>query len=261
MSEPYEVLAVRYGTVRSRKSELIYRYASYHEPDAEVEMAYYFWLLRRNGSTVVVDTGFDPDVAARRGRTCLVAPVERLRALGVDPVTVETVIVTHFHYDHVGNVDAFPRATFIVPRRELDFWTGPLASRFQFASHVEADEIARLGRLVEHGRVRVTDGSEEILEGVTATTVGGHSPGQLVTTVAARDRVVALASDAVHFYEELELERPFGVVADLAQMYAAYDALKELAGSGAVVVPGHDPDVLRRFPAVDGSDGNVVQLG
>jgi glyoxylase-like metal-dependent hydrolase (beta-lactamase superfamily II) len=261
MPDAWEVTAFRYATLRGRKSELVYRYESYGEPDAEVEMAYYFWLLRRPGATVLVDTGFDPEVGARRGRTCLCPPVEALRRHGVEPGDVDTVVITHFHYDHIGNVGAFPRARIVVPGKELDFWTGPYANRTQFASHVEAGEVARLARLADEGRVERTDGTEEILDGVRAVNVGGHSPGQQVTVVAVAGGSVALASDAVHFTEELELERPFGVIADLAQMYAAYDVLRELESSGAVVVPGHDPDVLRRFPAVDGSDGSAVRLG
>lgn len=261
MSAPWEVLAVRYGSLQSRKSDLIYRYESYGEPDEEVEMAYYFWLLRRDGETVVVDTGFDPQVGERRGRKCICPPLEALRKLGVDPESVETVLITHFHYDHIGNVAAFPRATVVVPRKEFDFWTSSLASRFQFASHVEEDELARLQRLAADGRTRSLGATEEVVDGVTTICVGGHSPGQQVTSVRTNDGIVALASDAVHFYEELELERPFGVIADLAEMYAAYDALKELADAGVAVVPGHDPDVLRRYPALEGSDGNAVRLG
>ena len=104
----YEVLAVRYGTLRTTRSELFYRAGSYGEPDAEIEMAYYFWLLRRGAETIVVDCGFDPAVGARRGRTCLWAPVDALRALGVEPAEVSTVIVTHLHYDHIGNLAALP---------------------------------------------------------------------------------------------------------------------------------------------------------
>ena len=261
MSKPWEVVAVRYGILHSHKSELIYRYESYGEPDEEVEMAYYFWLLRRGGETILVDTGFDPAVGTRRRRTCLLPPVEALRSLGVDPEQVETVLITHFHYDHVGNVAAFPRAMFFVPRKEFDFWTSSVASKFQFASHVERGEVALLEHLAAEGRIRLTDATEEVVDGVTAICVGGHSPGQQVTTVEVGDGTVALASDAVHFYEELEHERPFGVIADLAEMYAAYDVLNELAGAGAAVVPGHDPDVLRRYPALEGLDGNAVRLG
>lgn len=261
MAEPFEVVAIRYGTLRARKSELVYRYASYGDPDAEVEMAYFFWLLRRPGETVLVDTGFDPAVGARRGRTCVLPPLEALGSLGVEPNGVDTVVVTHFHYDHIGNLDAFPHAQIVIPRKEFDFWTDSVATRKQFAVHVEPAEIARIERAVTEGRVRSTEGEEEILGGVTALSVGGHSPGQQVTTVAVEDGLVALASDAVHFYEELELDRPFGVIADLARMYEAYDALKEMAAAGTTVVPGHDPDVLRRHPAIDDLKGNAVRLG
>ena len=255
----YEIHAVRYGALRSSRSELFYRYASYGEPDAEAEMAYYFWVLRRGGETVLVDTGFDPLVGARRGRTCIVEPVAALHGLGLEPEAVSTVVVTHFHYDHIGNLAAFPRARLIVPRAELDFWTGPIARRFQFGSHVEEDEIAHVRRAADERRVRTTSGTDEILDGITAIDVGGHSPGQQILVVESEGGRVVLASDAVHFYEELELQRPFAVLHDLERMYAAYDFLDELSGSGAAIVPGHDPDVARRHG--DASNPTVFRIG
>ena len=66
---------------------------------------------------------------------------------------------------------------------------------------------------------------------------------------------VVLASDAVHYYEELERDRPFSLVADLPAMYAAFDQIRELEQDpGTVVVAGHDPAVLDRFPGRAGSD-------
>jgi glyoxylase-like metal-dependent hydrolase (beta-lactamase superfamily II) len=264
VSDPgaYEVQAVRYGSLHASKSDLYYRHGSYGEPDAAIEMAYYFWLLRRGDETIVVDSGFDPEVGARRGRACLCAPLDALRALGVEPAMVSTVVLTHLHYDHIGNLAAFPRATLIVPKRELEFWTGPMAARFQFGSHVEGGELAAVERAAAEGRVRLTDGTEEIVDGITAIAAGGHSPGQQITVVRAAEGEIVLASDAAHFYEELELERPFAVMHDLEAMYATYDILKRLERAGAVVVPGHDPDVARRFRQVAvAGDGTVVQIG
>ena len=110
--------------------------------------------------------------------------------------------------------------------------------------------------------MRLTEGTEEIADGITAIAVGGHSPGQQVTVVRAAGGDIVLASDAAHFYEELELERPFAVMHDLEGMYAAYDLLKRYEREGAVVVPGHDPEVARRFRRVSAlGDGDVVQIG
>ena len=112
------------------------------------------------------------------------------------------------------------------------------------------------------GRVRLTEGTEEIADGVTAIAVGGHSPGQQVTVVQTGGADVVLASDAAHFYEELELERPFAVMHDLERMYAGYDLLQQHARAGAIVVPGHDPDVARRFTQVAASGaGSAVHIG
>lgn len=255
----YEVIAVRYGLLHTTKRELFYRYEVYGEPDAEVDMAYYFWVVRGRGETILVDTGFDPEVGARRGRICVCPPVEALRRLGIEPRDVSTIVVTHLHYDHIGNLAAFPEAEIVVPRKEMAFWTGSLAERYHFGSHVESHEIARLAEARRSGRVRLTEGAEEILDGITAINVGGHSPGQQVTIVSAAAGDVVLASDAAHFYEELELDRPFGLIADLEQMYRAYDRLKALRDTaGAVIVPGHDPEVLERFPSVGGNGAEIA---
>jgi glyoxylase-like metal-dependent hydrolase (beta-lactamase superfamily II) len=256
----YDVYAVRYGRLASTKADLYYRFGSYGEPDEPVEMAYYFWLLQSGEDVVVVDSGFDPEVGARRGRTCLVEPLAALRALGVDPAAVRTVVVTHLHYDHTGNLAAFPQAELVVPRRELEFWTSPVARASQFATHVEQADIDYVRQAAAGGRVRLTDGTEEIIEGVTAICAGGHSAGQQLTVVNGSGGTVVLASDAVHFYEELELERPFAVMHDLEQMYLAYGVLKDFAQAGAVVVPGHDPDVVRRHQQSGHGSEGVVRI-
>jgi glyoxylase-like metal-dependent hydrolase (beta-lactamase superfamily II) len=250
----YEVQAVRYATRRALKSELYHRFESYGEPDSEATLDYYFWVLRDGARAILVDTGLDPEVGRRRGRTLLCEPLEAMGRVGVGAQNVAQVIVTHFHYDHVGNVAAFPEAELLVPSRELDFWTGPLASRSQFAEHVEAAEIARLEAAHAAGRVRLLADETIVAPGLTAVTVGGHSPGQLILLVETRRGLVVLASDSIHFYEEYELDRPFAIIADLAGMYHAYDRLRHLqVERNAIVLPGHDPAVMARFPSLGGA--------
>jgi glyoxylase-like metal-dependent hydrolase (beta-lactamase superfamily II) len=249
----YEVAAIRFGTRMTSKRECYYRWDSYGEPDAPLRMDYFFWLLRNGDRTIVVDTGFAPDVGGRRGRETLCAPTDALRRLGVEPESVETLVLTHLHYDHTGSVDAFPNAQLVVPRSELEFWSGPEARHPQFAAIIEPAEIDVIVAAQREGRVRLLDEDGEIAPGVSALVVGGHSPGQLVLTIDGAGGPVVLASDAVHYYEELELERPFEILVDLREMYAAYATVRGLAAeAGAALLVGHDPEVMNRFPALDG---------
>ncbi len=251
----YEVAALRYGTRRTRKSECYYRWSSYGEPDAEIGMDYFFWVVRNGDTTIVVDTGFHPDSGARRGRTCLCPPDEALRRIGVEPETVPTVVLTHLHYDHTGNLEWFPDAELIVQRRELEFWSGPEARHQQFAPLIEPEEIER----ISDRRLRLLDGDAEIAPGIQAICVGGHSPGQTVLVVETAGGSAVIASDAVHYYEELELERPFEIMVDLRAMYAGYATVGELARRrGAALLVGHDPEVMSRFPVL--ADGLGVRI-
>jgi glyoxylase-like metal-dependent hydrolase (beta-lactamase superfamily II) len=260
MSSGYEVLAVRYGMRTAHKSDSFLNYQVYGEPDAELPMDYFFWVVRDARRTVVVDCGFDPQVGRRRGRTTLVDPVQALHGLGIDPSTVDTLVVSHAHYDHIGNLDAFPAAEIVLARREYEFWTGPYAGRLQFAHSTEADELARLAKAGADGRLRLVEDSLDLAPGLELVVVGGHTPGQLVAQVAVPDGAAILAADALHFYEELERDRPFFVVSDLLEMYRGLDLLREMSeDQGRRLVAGHDRQVGERFP--DRVDGLPDGLG
>jgi glyoxylase-like metal-dependent hydrolase (beta-lactamase superfamily II) len=259
----YRVLAARYAERETTLSRIYYAWPTYGEPDGPVRMSYYFWVLQPAiGPPVIVDTGFDPELADRIDRPCTITPARMLDELGIDGRQVEHVVVTHLHYDHIGNLDLFPNARFAVAERELDFWSSAVAKRSQFASHADPRGVERLLRARAEERLRLVDHALEVVPGVTVQRVGGHSPGQLIVSVATADRRVLLASDAVHYYEELELDRPFAVIADLAAAYTAFDIINDARSEGAVFVPAHDPLVMERHPPADAAlSGLVVELG
>jgi glyoxylase-like metal-dependent hydrolase (beta-lactamase superfamily II) len=257
----HEVLAIRYGTRRTSKADCYLDFASYGEPDAEIVMDYFFYAVRGGGRTVLVDVGFDPAVGARRGRTCLCPPLEALERVGVARESVSEIVLTHLHYDHVGNLEAFPHTPLVLQLRELEFWTGPHGAERPHADVVEAAEIARVARAARDGRIRLLDGSGPIAPGIHAVLVGGHSPGQVALVVRGRSGPIVLASDVAHFYEEVELDRPFAVVVDLEEMLRGFQTLRALSSRpGAVLVAGHDPKVMTQFPGLDGDRAGLGVL-
>jgi glyoxylase-like metal-dependent hydrolase (beta-lactamase superfamily II) len=249
MSEQYEVLAVRYGTRQASAAEVFLNYHVYHEPDRPLVMDYFFWVARNPARSVVIDTGFSPAGGTARGRTMLMDTVPALHAAGLTPDGVAQVVLTHAHYDHIGGLPAFAEtgAEVIMTRDEYDFWTGPMGRRGQFAHSTEASELDQLRELREAGRLTLADRTRQVAPGIELIQVGGHTPGQAILAVATAGGPVVLASDAVHYFEELERDRPFSIVASLADMYAAFDQIRELADDGARVVAGHDPLVAERF--------------
>ena len=257
-SRSLQVFAVRYAHRQAFRREAFYGGDPH---DGPMSMDYFVWVIVGSGAPIVVDVGFTPEVGTRRGRQTLSDPVEVMAALGVDANAVEDVILTHLHYDHCGQVGAFPRARFWVQDKEMDFWTGRFAGRAAFRDVVEPDDIAGLVRLNFAQRLRFVDGAETVAEGVTVHHVGGHTPGLQVVVVETADGNVVLASDSSHYYANLEEDRPFSIVNSLPDMYGAFDRLRELACGSPAIVPGHDPLVLERYrPAAPGLEGLAVRI-
>jgi glyoxylase-like metal-dependent hydrolase (beta-lactamase superfamily II) len=247
-SQARQVLAVKYGHRVTTRAESYLNFHLYGEPDADLDIDYYFWVIR-DGGVVLVDTGFAPEAGDRRRRAHYATPAEALPELGIDPDDVAAIVITHAHWDHTGNVRQFPRAQLVMTEAEYAFWTSSLAARAQFAAHCEPEEIALLRRARAEGRLTLFTGQHTVAPGIELTEVGGHTPGQLIASVTTRDGgTVVLASDALHFYEEVERDRPFAVLADLPGMYRAYDTLAQLATQPRThLVAGHDPLVRARF--------------
>jgi glyoxylase-like metal-dependent hydrolase (beta-lactamase superfamily II) len=254
-----EIYAVKYGEYVGTRGH--YFHGSAGDPhETPVPIDYFVWLIRGPEGDIVVDLGFRAASGTSRGRTHLRRPAEGLALLGVDCAAVPLVIVSHFHYDHIGDVSPFADARFVVQDREMAFWTGRYASRREFRHSAEVDDVVELVRVNYAGRLRFVEGDAGIVPGISVHLVGGHTAGLQVVKVETGDGVVVLAIDAAHFYANLDHDAPFAVMHDLAGMYGAFDRLKELAGRDGVILPGHDPEVLKRFPPVAGLEGIAARI-
>ena len=105
-------------------------------------------------------------------------------------------------------------------------------------------------RAVYGKRVVFHDGDEEIQPGISVHLIGGHTMGIQSVRVMTRNGWLVLASDASHYYWGIEDKKLFSIVYSVADMLAGYDKLQKLAdGRLEMVVPGHDAEVMKRYPA------------
>jgi glyoxylase-like metal-dependent hydrolase (beta-lactamase superfamily II) len=245
----HEIYAIRYGHL-DRTSDKNFLGGDDHA--SPMPLDYYVWVIKGSGRTIVVDTGFDAAAAERRGRTLIRPVAEGLAAINVDPREVLDVVITHMHYDHAGNAALFPHARFHLQDAEMAYCTGRAMTHRHLSAAFAADDVAGMVHLVFEGRVSFCGGVSDVSAGVMLHRLPGHTPGlQAVRVQTARGPVV-LASDAAHFWANLERETPYPIVADVADYLDSQRLLRSLAPSLDHIIPGHDPAVLARFPKLRG---------
>lgn len=254
--ETYDVYAIRYGTMSNRTRGDNFIHTDLH--DASMPIDYFVWAIINENRTIVVDTGFDRAEGDRRGRQILRLPREGLEMIGVDAAKVKDVVITHLHYDHAGTLEDFPAARFHLQEREMQFATGRYMCGHTMGFAYTADHVCTMVRRVFDGRVAFHDGDREIAPGVSVHLIGGHTMGVQCVRVLTKRGWVVLASDASHFYENMEAPSPFPLVYSLAEMLDGYDKMRGLAESNRHIIPGHDPMVMDRYPAAKNAIADVV---
>ncbi len=262
MTDPlpnYEVLAIRYGSSNGRPGSQNFIMPDGH--DGPMQMDFYIWAIRGAGRTIVVDTGFSPGASTRRNRQFVHAPADALAQAGINVFEVGDVVLSHLHWDHAGNIDLFPQATFHIQDAEMAQATGRCVCHKWFRRQNEVDDVVALVRNLYAGRVTFHDGEGEVAPGVTVHLIGGHTGGLQVVRVHTARGWVVLASDAVHYWANIEERNPFPA-ADVMGALEGFAKVEKLADGPTHIIPGHDPAVLTRFPPLRGNIDIVrVDLG
>lgn len=258
--KPFEVFAIRYAHHGGRTATDNYvGGGDFHDADSALD--YFVWLVRRDEESYLVDTGFSPAAAAERKRNLLIRPADALARLGVDAAKIKDVILTHLHYDHAGTLEDFPAARFHVQDAEPAYATGRCMCHSVLRHPYDVEDIVTFVRKVYADRVVFHDGSVELAPGLSLHLVGGHSKGLQIVRVWTKRGWVVLASDASHLYGNIGRSVPFPIVYNVGDMMEGFKRVRALADSEDHIIPGHDPQVMARYPAPDDSlSGMVVRL-
>ena len=210
-----------------------------------IALGIFFFLVQGEASNVLVDTGVSKADAGRFKESMAQNPEDdalaQLARHGVAPESIETVVATHLHWDHLSpTVLAMPNAKVYVSPREIEMVTRPPHPHFaKFVYREVIDQLIRKKRFVE------TRDGDQIAPGIAVMSTPGHTfGGQSVIVETARGRAV-ITGDVCFTYRNLEEDTPGGFNCNLVECFSSLRKIRETA---EIVLPGHDLEMLRRFP-------------
>ena len=213
----------------------------------KVQLTYSCYLIRHGDDYLVWDTGF-PMAAGPTSPTTSI--LDLLAQLKVTPAQVKYVGISHYHGDHVGQVNTLPQATLLIGKGDwavlTDTKAAPIVSPAFFAPWVSGG-----------GKVEPLAGDKDVFGDGTVMVLNmpGHTPGHHSLLVRLKEMGnVLITGDLAHFRENYDTDGVPTFNTDRAASLASIDRFKQIAKNlKATVIIQHDARDVGKLPAFPGA--------
>jgi glyoxylase-like metal-dependent hydrolase (beta-lactamase superfamily II) len=252
----YSIQAIRYA---NSQGDSVADLVMGAPPNETIDTVFVVWLIRGGGRNILFDSGFHREKWFKYFPvTDFLRPDEAVKLAGVKPDEVTDVVISHAHWDHMGGIDLFPKATVWIQKDEFRYYTGDAWQADGDHDGIDPEDARELVRLNTEGRLRLVDGDNtEIFPGIRAYTGGRHTYASQYLRVEGSPSFV-LASDNCYLYRNLAEHKASATFtkADEPANIKNQERMIELAGSVDRILPGHDVLQFRRFP----TKGRVARI-
>lgn len=276
--QPYSIWVLEYAYVPNYAVGGVI-YGAHNE--GTLKLPYCYAVIKGNGHTIMVDVGYNYKeygkvLAERFGVVNWRDPKTVLAEVGITPEEVDTVFVTHAHFDHFGNVEDFPNARFYIQEQEFTKWLWALTLPKQFdwlQGALDPGDILRATQLATEGRLVLIDGDmQDVLPNIDLFAAPDtHTFGSQFIRVRndERDDSWILAGDLVYVFENVRGRDddgkyiPVGLASgSQVNLLLATDRMMDLVGRDPKrIIPVHEERLVDVFPSRISSEGlHVVEI-
>ncbi len=216
-----EIIAFKYGESLFSTEKIFYK-DNRHEL---VPFSWLFYLIKNSGKFILVDTGFSTEMFIERYKIeNYENPLKILKNNNIQPEEITDLIITHAHFDHVGNISKFPHASIFIQSDELK----------GLSKHMDT---SRFGKQI----VEFNDKLEIGNTGISVVKIGGHTSGSSIVKVNSAEGDIIITGDEAYLYENIVKDIPIGTYhnAEKNRLF-----IKSLNKSIKNVFTFHDPSIV-----------------
>lgn len=221
----FELYALKYG-----QSKYSTQYIYYNDNQNKfVDFHWLFFLIKLNEKIILVDTGFSNKALAEQFKITYTDPLDLLKDMGITPDMITDVIITHAHFDHIGNVDKFIKAKIYIQKDELDNY---------LKRTVDKNKIDFFNNNV---LIKTFDKELIIYDLIKIINIGGHSTGSSAVAFNFNNKKYIITGDECYLNDNYINKKPVGTYYNLKKNT---DFINNFLKNYDIFYTFHDPGLI-----------------